>query len=190
MTHVSQDNSPQPVKVQLTIPNKPELVEALGRLAMGHAHLEVVLKYTFKTLSRLSIREALDQMKKKRTAFVRKRIRRLFLEKNPEPEDIAQLEELLNEAKKLSGKRNDLLHSAWSESPAGQPIIKSEDHTWGLAPSKEEVDRITSEIVNLGNQINHERLHGFIQRVASKQLPEHATASESQLRSVMRSFSE
>ena len=69
MTHVSQDNSPQPVKVQLTIPNKPELVEALGRLAMGHAHLEVVLKYTFKTLSRLSIREALDQMKKNRTAF-------------------------------------------------------------------------------------------------------------------------
>lgn len=153
--------------VELTIPNDPGLVEALGRLAMAHAQLEVVLKYTFKTLSGLPIREALEQMKKNRTSFVRKRIRRLFIDKHPKPEDLAKLDTLLEKARDLSEKRNEFLHAAWAVSPAGEPIVKSEAHAWGPAPSREEVERLAVEIVDLGKEINTARLRGFIQRVAS-----------------------
>lgn len=152
--------------VELTIPDDPELVQALGRLALAHAQLEVVLKYTFKTLSGLPIKEALEQMKKNRTSFLRKRIRRLFLDKHPIAEDLAKLDTLLDKARDLSEKRNELLHSAWAVSPAGEPIVKSESYTWGPAPNRKEVERFAVEIMDLGKKINTERLHGFIRQAA------------------------
>jgi hypothetical protein len=39
-----------PVMMPLTIPNHPELIEALGRLAMAHTQLELVLGYTVRTI--------------------------------------------------------------------------------------------------------------------------------------------
>ena len=83
---------------------------------MAYIHLDIVLKYTFKTLSGMSVKDALDQMHKNRTSFVRKRIRRLFSDKQPDPEDFAQLEALLDDAKTLSRKRNALFHSMVDES--------------------------------------------------------------------------
>jgi hypothetical protein len=159
------------VKVVLTIPNQPDLLEALGRLAMAHTHLEVILKYTFKTLSGLPLQDALAQVSKNRTSYVRKRIRRLFLEKNPTREEIAQLELMLERAKALSAKRNELFHGAWSESPAGEPLMKSERANWGPAPTSAEVECLATALVELGEQLNYERLHGFIRQVAQKLLP-------------------
>lgn len=162
---------PSSGKVVLTIPNKPGLIEALGRLAMAHTHLEVILKYTFKTLSGLSVQEALAQMSKNRTSFVRKRIRRLFLEKQPTREEIDQLELVLERAKALSAKRNELFHAAWSESPAGEPLMKAEGTSWGPAPTQAEVECLATALVELSEQLNYERLHGFIRQVAQRELP-------------------
>ena len=99
---ISPDHAAFPVRHDLTIPTHPELIGALGRLAMAYIHLDIVLKYTFKTLSGMSVKDALDQMQKNRTSFVRKRIRRLFSDKQPDPEDLAQLEALLDDAKTVS----------------------------------------------------------------------------------------
>ena len=53
--------------------------------------------------------------------------------------------------------------------------MKSEDHSWGPAPKKEEVEGVASELLALGKEINHERLHGFIEevvrRASSPQVP-------------------
>jgi hypothetical protein len=152
----------------LTIPNQPGLIEALGRLAIAHTHLELALRYTVKTLSGLSVRQALDATSEERTSDTRQRIRRLFAEKKPTHTEIARLDALLGKAKRLTEKRNDYLHSAWSVSGAGQPIIKLEDHSGGPAPTQEAVERVASEILVLGEEINHERLQGFIERVAKR----------------------
>lgn len=158
------------LKETLTIPNRPGLVEALGRLAMAHTHLEVILKYTFKTLSGLSVQEAFAQMSKNRTSFVRKRIRRLFLEKQPTRAEIDHLELVLERAKALSAKRNELFHRAWVESPAGEPLLKAEGTSWDSASTEAEVECLASALVELNEQLNNERLHGFIQHVAQKQV--------------------
>ncbi len=67
---------------QLAIPNHPELLEALGHLAVAHTHLELILRYTVKTLAGLSVKEALDATHRARTSDVRSRIRKLFERKN------------------------------------------------------------------------------------------------------------
>ena len=35
---------------RLTVPNRPQLLEALGHLAIAHTHLERILRYTVNTL--------------------------------------------------------------------------------------------------------------------------------------------
>lgn len=164
-----------PVMLELAIPSDPDLIEALGRMAIAYSHLELVLRYTVKTLSGLSIEKALDATSKERTADTRQRLRRLFLGKKPTADETVRLDALLGKASRLTNKRNEYLHSAWSVSIAGVPIMKSEDHSWGPAPKKEEVEGVASELLALGKEINNERLHGFIEgvvrRASSPQLP-------------------
>jgi hypothetical protein len=77
--------------------------------------------------------------------------------------------EPLGNAKRLSDMRNEYLHSAGSVSNAGMPILKSEaDHSWGEAPSKEQVTNAARDILALGKEINDQRLCGFIDQVTKR----------------------
>ncbi len=140
-------------------------VAALGRLAVAHTHLELALRYTVKTLTGLSVQKGLDVTHKESTRKVRQRVRRLFLQKKPIEQEISKLDALLNEASRLSDTRNNYLHSAWSVSEAGQPIIKLENHSWGPAPTTKEVEDAAKNIAALGAEINYERSDGFIRTV-------------------------
>lgn len=147
---------------KLAIPRQPGLIEALGRLAVAHTHLELILRYAVKTLAGLSVNDALDATNRNPTSEVRNKIKKLFREKKPFPSEETQLEALLGAAQRLSEKRNAFLHSAWSETEAGEAIQKQENHQWGRAPSQAEVDQVTSEILELAKKINDARLTGFI----------------------------
>lgn len=153
---------------ELAIPTKPGLIEALGRLAIAHTHLELILRYTVKTLSELSVTEALDATNRNRISDVRNKIKRLFKEKKPLPSEEVQLDALLGESTRLSQERNDYLHSAWSETESGEALLKQENYQWGPAPSQSEVDHIASSILQLGRKINDARLHGFISQVVKR----------------------
>ncbi len=158
-------HSSPPVMLELAIPNHPDLLEALGRMAIAYTQLELVWRYTVKTLSGLSIKEALDATSKERTSDTRQRVRRLFLEKKPTGSETTRLDALIGAASRLTDKRNGYLHSAWSVSTAKEPIMKSEDHSWGPAPTRDEVEKVTSELLALGKEINQARLHGFIDQL-------------------------
>jgi hypothetical protein len=151
---------------ELRIPTQPELWGALGRLAMAHTHLELILRYTVKTVAGLSVSEALDATEGARTSDVRRRIRKLFAQKKTAESEVLKLDALLNRARVLSDKRNDFLHSAWSETEKGEAVRKQEgDHRWVRAPSKEDVDAVTTKIMDLAGEINDARLNGFIDEV-------------------------
>ena len=169
---ISAGASRQPVMQELTIPNSPDLIEPLGRMGIADTHLGLVLRYTVKTISGLYVDESLDATSKERIVETRQRVRRLFKEKKPTAIETAKLDALLGKASRLTAKRNGYLHSALSVSPAGQTIIKSEEnHSWGPAPRKDEVEGVTSELLALGKEINRERLHGFINDVVQRQPP-------------------
>ncbi len=153
---------------KLAIPSKPELPAALGRLAIAHTHLELVLRYAVKSITGLSVKEALDATNGERTSDVRERVKKLFRQKEPTALEKCQLDALLGAAKRLSEQRNNFLHSAWSETEAGEALLKDGAYQWGAAPTVEQVDKVTNEILELVNQINNARLQGFVYDVINR----------------------
>jgi hypothetical protein len=153
----------------LALPQHPGLLEALGRLAVAHTHLELILRYTVKTVAGVSLRDGLDATEGERTSDVRRRIKKIFVQTKPTEAEVVKLDALLNRARLLSEKRNDFLHSAWSETDDGQAVRKREgDHRWVSAPSKEDVDAVAAEIMLVAKEINDARLRGFIYEVVSR----------------------
>ena len=63
------------------------------------------------------------------------------------------------------------MHWAWSETEAGQVILHEEDLHLGAAPPEAAIERVASEILALGKQINDARLHGFIHDAVQRQPP-------------------
>jgi hypothetical protein len=156
---------------RLTVPNRPQLLEALGRLAIAHTHLERILRYTVKALSGLSGPKSLDPTRRKPISDLRKRIKKRFKKYHPSAAETYRLDELLEKAKFLSGKRNSYMHRAWSETEAGQAIRHKDDLQLGAAPSEAAIERVASETLALGKQINDARLHGFIHSVVQRHPP-------------------
>jgi len=68
------------------------------------------------------------------------------------------------------------MHRAWSETEAGQVILVEDDLRLGAAPPEAAIERLASEILALGKQINDARLHGFIHDVVQRQ-PSNAEAT-------------
>ena len=155
----------------LNVPNRPKLLEALGRLAIAHTHLERILRYTVKSLSGLSGTKSLDPTRRKPISDLRKRIKKRFKKHKPSAAETYRLDELLEKAKILSGRRNSYMYRAWSETEAGQTILHGEDLQLGAVPSEAVIERVASEILALGKKINDARLHGFIHDVVQRQPP-------------------
>jgi hypothetical protein len=161
---------------RLTVPNRPQLLEALGRLAIAHTHLERILRYTVKTLSGLSGPNSLDPTRRKSIAELRKKIKKRFKKHHPSPAETYRLDELLEKARLLSEKRNSYLHRAWSETQAGQALLYGEGLQLEAAPSEAAVERVVSEILALGKKINYARRYGFIHEVVQRE-PSNARAA-------------
>jgi hypothetical protein len=119
---------------ELAIPQHPGLLEALGRLAIAHTHLELILRYCVKTIAKQSIEEALDATEGDRISDLRNKIKQLFKERRSTALEKNSLDALLGHAKRLSEKRHSYLYRAWSETDAGQAVVKGEDHRWEPCP--------------------------------------------------------
>jgi hypothetical protein len=60
------------------------------------------------------------------------------------------------------------LHRAWSVTHEGQAVTKGENHQWEQAPSDQEIECITSKILDLVDALNKARRHGFICEVVNR----------------------
>lgn len=152
----------------LESPSDPRLVEALGTLVIAHTHLELILRYTVKTLACLTVSEALDATSEDRISDLRNRIQRLFKERKPTEREKAQLDALLHRAKQYSDNRNTYIHSTWSTTDSGQALMKGADHRWGPAPTPAEVAALTDKIRSLRKELDQARRDGFIAQVVQR----------------------
>ncbi len=158
---------------KLAVPNKPDLHAALGRLAIAHTHLELMLRYVVKSVAEFTVKEALDTTSTDNMSDLRDRVKKLFKEKAPTVTEKSQLDALLGAAKRLSENRNNFLHSTWSETEAGETLLKSDNYQWGSAPTIEQVDSVTAEILEIVGKLNDARLKGFIYEVIKHYREQH-----------------
>ena len=85
----------------LSIPNHPELLLALGRLAIAHTHLELILEIYRQNALPNGGRKAQRYMKSL-ISKVREKIKKLFTEKRPRESLKTLLDALLAEAELLT----------------------------------------------------------------------------------------
>ena len=97
--------------VSLAIPTDVELLQAAGRVALAHGQLEQILRMTVKSLSGLSIQEAMDATAPMKAYELREKIKKLFKQKSCDESAKTKLDALLNKAKRFSEERNRLLIS-------------------------------------------------------------------------------
>ena len=154
---------------RLAMPSDPAIIQALGALVIAHTQLELVMRYTIKTLSREpNVDVALNQTKGFRMNELRQRIRQLFTSMQPTDRELHELNTLLEQARRLSKKRNDYAHSTWSATEAGESLMHDVRHRWGPAPTVEEMRQVTLFLVICSNALNYNRLHGFIAAVVKR----------------------
>jgi len=81
---------------RLAMPSDPAIIKALGHLVIAHTQLELVMRYTVKTLSGdPDIDVVLRETKGIRMKNLRTRIRQLFVDKKPTPKELQQLNAML-----------------------------------------------------------------------------------------------
>src|SRR3569833_64039 len=163
--------------VELSLPDAPGLLEAAGRVALAHVQLELMLRMTLKTISGLSVKDALDATQNTKSWELRKLIVGLFKEKTADKTRRLELAAILGRCEKLSGKRNHLLHNAWAISHDGSIVAKGINHAWGQAATATDLNQLAQEIGNEVNALNQARLNGFI-RTALDEYAAKAKASE------------
>lgn len=156
--------------VNLSLPGDGELLAAAGRVALSHGQLELMLRMTIKTLSGLSVSEALNATGKMKNWEIRKEIESLFKRKSAEPAERLKLKAILGKCEQLSEERNRLVHNAWALAEDGSVLMKGDRRAWGEAASADDLNALAQEIGDTVNALNEARLKGFIREVCQQDL--------------------
>jgi len=155
-------------KVNLTLPDDAELLKAVGRVALAHGQLELMLRMTIKTLSRLTVNEAMNATEKWKNWELRVEIEKLFRAKTNDPSLRLKVKALMGQSEHLSDRRNELLHGAFAITNDGSVVAKGADDKWGPPPEPEVFKKLADDIGVLVNDLNEARLRGFIRQVCEE----------------------
>ena len=156
-----------PTMIYFDIPADTELLAAFGEVTLRHEHLNHVLRMTIKTLSRLSVNEALDATERDGSAQLRERIRKLARQRLGEGEPLLRLQAVIERCGRATDRRNDLVHSVWAKELDGESVRRNSAHGWQAIPTVDELSTLAGEIGSLTAELNRARLEGFLHEALS-----------------------
>jgi hypothetical protein len=144
------------------VPDDKTLLAGFGEVALRHEHLSHILRMTIKTLARLRPQEALDATAYDGSRQLRERIRKLARRRLGESEALLKLEALLERCRRVTERRNELMHGIWAKELDGEPMRKGSDKKWYSLPTADELKALANEIWILSDELNTARLDGFL----------------------------
>lgn len=150
------------------VPEDKVLLAAYGELSLLHEHLTHILRMTIKTLAELDVTEALDATVYDGAARLRERIKTLARQRLGEGVALLKLQAILEQCKRATERRNDLIHSVWGKELDGEAFRRGNDHSWQPLPTAEELIALGEEIRVLTNSLNDARLVGFLAEALAK----------------------
>ncbi len=135
---------------------------AFGKVVVAHTQLEIVLRYLVRALAGLEMIPALTETAYKNTSEVRDDLRDLVKLRKLPAVDAQRLEDMLDEARRLSKERNKLAHRAIQRGPKDRVLQLNENFKWVDAPPIADIERLADRIIQHADEINETRLTGFI----------------------------
>jgi hypothetical protein len=148
--------------ISFHVPDDPALLSALGHVTLRHEHLNHCLRMTIKTLANLTVEQALDATAYDGSRQLRQRITKLARRELGEGQALLKLQALLERCRRATDARNELIHGIWAKELDGEPVRRSEDHSWHPLPSERELLDLAEEMRDLTENLNTARLEGFI----------------------------
>ena len=154
--------------ITLEIPTDPQLLAAVGKVALRHGQLDYVLRMTVKSILELSIRDALDATDRQGSRGLRDRVRKLANKRFREGETLARLDALLARSRRATANRNEVLHSLWARSKDGELIIRDDDHSFRPIPTVAELEKMADELAEAASELNDARMNGFLKEALAE----------------------
>lgn len=161
------------------VPRNPELLAAVGEVALRHEHLNHALKMTVKSLAGVKPEDALAATRYASSRELRQRIRKLARKRLGEGAALIQLEAILARCEALTEERNALIHGVWAKYLDGEAYV----HDWirepAPIPTVEELRGLANELERQADTLNSQRLHGFLaEALRSKPASQNFAAEE------------
>lgn len=153
------------------IPDDKPLMEAMGRLAIRHSQLDAMLKYVLKTLSG----ESTDTIFRDHTFWTAGRLQhklRNLAAGKLSGDPLNELIAILDRCQDATNVRNDLVHSFWQavadSNPREYRMLQRDGSTICGLPTVNEVRAVHTSLLDLANELNEARLHGFLAQALEK----------------------
>jgi hypothetical protein len=146
-----------------------ETLAAWGLMSVRHSSLEHILRMTVKTLTEVTVEEALDATASESIAILRRRIRDLARKRLGEGKALVKLEPLVERSHRVTRRRNEFVHGVWAfELSSDEPIFQTNDHKRKPIPTVNELRQLSNDIARLVSEINDARLEGFLHEALRK----------------------
>jgi hypothetical protein len=148
------------------VPNdQPDLMAAVGTLALHHAHLDNSLIGALKTLLQIEMHDAHERYEKRGSTQLRDEIKRVAVDVIGVNSAYARLEEYLARCESATLKRNRFLHAVWYINHYTDEIGLFYRRQLGPQPTVSDVLDLAREIQDLANEIAYSRKQGYIAQV-------------------------
>jgi len=156
--------------IELRVPEDNKLLAALGRLAVAHGNMEMVLVMCVKSIESISLKTVLKDFRKKSAANLRQRIEWAAANTFESDDDKKEVKTLLHEARCASDQRNDLLHCFWGKNNDGDWRCSGNENNWKKLPQVEVINELVNATINITRKLNESRQKdcGVICRLAKQ----------------------
>jgi hypothetical protein len=145
------------------LPQDRQTLAAIGVISIRHGQLDNSLRWTIGKLVGLSRQEMLDATARKGSQELRETIHKLVRHHFGVTDVLIKTDALLNRAKRVTEKRNDILHSLWGYVMDYGPVIRrEEDHEFEDVPSVPNLNAIADEITAVTRDVSLARIEGFL----------------------------
>jgi hypothetical protein len=156
----------QPLAVGFHVPeDDTDLLAALGEISIRHGHLDHLLRMIIKRFTDVTAQEAMDATAKANSSELRRRVKKLARMKFGEGAALVKMQALVEECRRITERRNALIHILCGKDSDGNAIAATEDlRFWKPMPPASEVRALAGDMDRLSREIQHARsLWGFIE---------------------------
>ena len=156
--------------IMFYVPEDENLLAILGEITLRHEHMNHILKMTIKSLANITPAQAIDALKYTGSAELRKRINKLAKNKLQEGQALLKLQAILTRAERLTEQRNKLIHGLWAQELNGESGLHNIPGEIEPIPSQDELKQLACDIKTLTEELNRERLEGFLKTALEEKL--------------------
>jgi hypothetical protein len=155
-------NAKAPMMI-LDLPDDQAWLAAWAKVSLRHSHLDHSLRMLVKTLTDVTIEEALDATAYEASSSLRTRCRKLGRQRLGEGQALVRTEALLERAARLTDARNGLVHGlVATPQDSAEALMRRHDHQWENLPTREALEQLATQLASLASEINTARLRGFL----------------------------